>query len=96
MKNIDMTETVNKTVGYLLSFAGAVITIALTVLSVILIAKYKGTDPNEQTAFVTILSMIISFVIFFGVISFRIIITNATNQRELMSIKGWRLLAIIF
>ena len=97
MNNPDKTETVNKPIGYIVGFVCLVISMALTLLSVLLISKFgdkPGSDRIET--FVILFSVAISFALFFGVIAFRIFISQMTNQRELMSVRGWRLLAIVF
>lgn len=96
MNGTDNTETVSKSFGYAVGLVSGVISIALAILSIMLVTKYDSSDPREVKIFIAVLSIIISFVMFFGVIAFRIFISQMTNQRELMSIRGWRLLAIIF
>ena len=96
MNNNDNTEIANKTVGYAVGLISGVIAIGLAILSIMLATKYYDRGVQREEFFVTIVSMCVSFVIFFGVISFRVFVSQITNQKELMSLNGWRMLAIIF
>jgi len=94
MKETDDTEAVNKAASVAVGVVSAVISLALAFLSIVLVTKYDGSDPQKVKNIVILLSIILPFVLFFGVIAILMLSTQVETRRELMSVKGWRLLAM--
>ena len=95
MSGTDTTRKINKYGGFAIGIVSAVISIALAMLTIGMIAKYNPAKTNNEEFALIIFGIFIPFVLFFGVVAFRGLATLISDSGEVMTIRGWRLLAAL-
>lgn len=95
MDDNEISQKLNKFSAYSITILCAVISVALAVLAIGMAVKYEPSHPRSGQFFTIVLGIIVPFALFFAVVAFRGFSSLLFNREELMSINGWRLLAVL-
>jgi 4-amino-4-deoxy-L-arabinose transferase-like glycosyltransferase len=95
MNNSDNSEQVSSLVSYFIGGVSAVISVVIVIFIIGTVKKVDLSVSTEVEDGVMLLSFLLPFCIFFGVVALRGLIPSIANQRELMSVLGWRVLACL-
>ncbi len=95
MNNSENSEQVSNLVSYFIGGICAIISISIAFFIIAIIQKMNFSLSSEVEDGVMLISFLLPFCVFFGVVGVRGIMPSVANQRELMSSLGWRSLAFL-
>lgn len=87
-------EKNEKLISYIIGAASLVIAFFLSLLLIILVARYNPSSVTNDIFYSIVLGVITPFFVFFVVIGIRAIMAPILDEKELLSVNGWRYLAI--
>lgn len=87
-------EKNEKLISYIIGATSLAIAFFLSLLLIILVARYNPASATNDIFYSIVLGVITPFLVFFAVIGTRAIMAPILDEKELLSVNGWRNLAI--
>ncbi len=95
MSQADTSRKIDSYVGYIIGLVSAAISVALFALTIGLFVKYDPSRPGNESFYMITFGIVAPFALFFGVVGVRSLASQIANRKELMSYRGWRMLAVL-